>query len=167
MTVNAICPGWVLTPLVQEQVDARTQQDGLSNEEATRQLLSEKQPSLQFTTPQQLGELAVFLCSPAGDNIRGAHVHRGRRLDGAVTRRLQAQQVALILSASVTAGATPYDDKFIDHFLKPYTTTHRQEVGEMSDRSAGYRRCHACHMGRQDRRRSWPAVLASGNRGGR
>ncbi len=72
VTVNALCPGWVLTPLVQEQVDARAQQDRLSNEEATRQLLSEKQPSLQFTTPQQLGELAVFLCSPAGDNIRGA-----------------------------------------------------------------------------------------------
>jgi 3-hydroxybutyrate dehydrogenase len=72
VTVNALCPGWVLTPLVQEQVDARVQQDGLSNDEATRQLLSEKQPSLQFTTPQQLGELAVFLCSPAGDNIRGA-----------------------------------------------------------------------------------------------
>lgn len=61
-----------ITPLVQEQVDARVQQDGLSNDEATRQLLSEKQPSLQFTTPQQLGELVVFLCSPAGDNIRGA-----------------------------------------------------------------------------------------------
>ena len=72
VTVNAICPGWVLTPLVQEQVDARAQQDGLSNEEAARHLLGEKQPSLQFTTPQQLGEMAVFLCSPAGDNIRGA-----------------------------------------------------------------------------------------------
>jgi 3-hydroxybutyrate dehydrogenase len=72
ITVNAICPGWVLTPLVQKQVDARAQQEGLSNEEATRRLLGEKQPSLQFTTPEQLGELAVFLCSPAADNIRGA-----------------------------------------------------------------------------------------------
>jgi 3-hydroxybutyrate dehydrogenase len=71
VTVNAICPGWVLTPLVQKQVDARAAQAGLSDEEAKRQLLAEKQPSLQFTTPEQLAELAVFLCSPAADNIRG------------------------------------------------------------------------------------------------
>jgi 3-hydroxybutyrate dehydrogenase len=71
ITHNAICPGWVLTPLVQKQVDARAAQAGVSNEEAKRQLLVEKQPSLQFTTPEQLGELAVFLCSKAADNIRG------------------------------------------------------------------------------------------------
>jgi 3-hydroxybutyrate dehydrogenase len=75
ITVNAICPGWVLTPLVQRQVDARAAAGGLSNEEAKRQLLAEKQPSLQFTTPDQLGELAVFLCSPAADNIRGASLN--------------------------------------------------------------------------------------------
>jgi 3-hydroxybutyrate dehydrogenase len=75
ITVNAICPGWVLTPLVQKQVDARAAQEGISNEEAKRRLLGEKQPSLQFTTPEQLGELAVFLCSPAGDNIRGAAIN--------------------------------------------------------------------------------------------
>ena len=72
VTVNAICPGWVLTPLVQKQVDARAAADGVDGEEAKRRLLSEKQPSLQFTTPEQLGELAVFLCTPAADNIRGA-----------------------------------------------------------------------------------------------
>jgi 3-hydroxybutyrate dehydrogenase len=71
ITHNAICPGWVLTPLVQKQVDARAAQSGVSQDEAKRQLLAEKQPSLQFTTPEQLGELAVFLCSPAADNIRG------------------------------------------------------------------------------------------------
>ncbi|MBL8350983.1 MAG: 3-hydroxybutyrate dehydrogenase [Burkholderiaceae bacterium] len=71
ITHNAICPGWVLTPLVQKQVDARATQLGISNDEAKRQLLAEKQPSLQFTTPEQLGELAVFLCSPAADNVRG------------------------------------------------------------------------------------------------
>jgi 3-hydroxybutyrate dehydrogenase len=71
VTVNAICPGWVLTPLVQKQIDARAARDGLSDADAKRQLLAEKQPSLQFTTPEQLGELAVFLCSPAADNIRG------------------------------------------------------------------------------------------------
>ena len=75
ITVNAICPGWVLTPLVQRQVDARALQDQVSNEEAKRRLLAEKQPSLQFTTPEQLGELAVFLCSPAADNIRGAAIN--------------------------------------------------------------------------------------------
>ena len=75
ITVNAICPGWVLTPLVQRQVDARAQQDQVSNEEAKRRLLAEKQPSLQFTTPEQLGELTVFLCSPAADNIRGAAIN--------------------------------------------------------------------------------------------
>ena len=71
ITHNAICPGWVLTPLVQKQVDARASQAGISQDEAKRQLLAEKQPSLQFTTPEQLGALAVFLCSPAADNIRG------------------------------------------------------------------------------------------------
>jgi 3-hydroxybutyrate dehydrogenase len=71
VTVNAICPGWVLTPLVQKQVDARAAADGVVDAEAKRRLLAEKQPSLQFTTPEQLGGLAVFLCSPAADNIRG------------------------------------------------------------------------------------------------
>jgi 3-hydroxybutyrate dehydrogenase len=71
ITVNAICPGWVLTPLVQKQVDARAAADGVSNEEAKRRLLAEKQPSLQFTTPAELAELVVFLCSPAAQNVRG------------------------------------------------------------------------------------------------
>ena len=71
VTVNAICPGWVLTPLVQKQVDARAAKDGIDDAEAKRRLLAEKQPSLQFTTPEQLGELAVFLCSAAADNVRG------------------------------------------------------------------------------------------------
>jgi len=75
VTVNAICPGWVLTPLVQQQVDARAAKDGIDGEEAKRRLLADKQPSLQFTTPAQLGELAVFLCSPAADNIRGAAIN--------------------------------------------------------------------------------------------
>jgi 3-hydroxybutyrate dehydrogenase len=72
VTCNAICPGWVLTPLVQKQVDAKAQAQGISNAEATKQLLGEKEPSLQFTTPEELGELAVFFCSPAGNNVRGA-----------------------------------------------------------------------------------------------
>jgi 3-hydroxybutyrate dehydrogenase len=71
VTCNAICPGWVLTPLVQKQVDAKAAAQGISNEAATKQLLGEKEPSLQFTTPEELGSLAVFFCSPAGNNVRG------------------------------------------------------------------------------------------------
>jgi 3-hydroxybutyrate dehydrogenase len=71
VTCNAICPGWVLTPLVQKQIDAKALAQGISNEEASRQLLSEKEPSLSFTTPEDLGELAVFFCSSAGQNVRG------------------------------------------------------------------------------------------------
>ncbi len=71
VTCNAICPGWVLTPLVQKQVDARAAAGGVSVETATQQLLGEKEPSMQFTTPEELGALAVFLCSPAGNNVRG------------------------------------------------------------------------------------------------
>ena len=72
ITCNAICPGWVLTPLVQKQVDARAQNKSMSNEEAKRNLLMEKQPSGEFVTPEQLGALAVFLCSDAATQIRGA-----------------------------------------------------------------------------------------------
>ena len=71
ITCNAICPGWVLTPLVQKQVDAKAHELSLSNEEATKLLLGEKEPSMQFTTPEELGELAVFLCSTAANNVRG------------------------------------------------------------------------------------------------
>ena len=71
VTSNAICPGWVLTPLVQKQIDDRAARDGLSLAQAQNELLGEKQPSLQFTTVEQLGGLAVFLCSPAADQVRG------------------------------------------------------------------------------------------------
>ena len=72
ITCNAICPGWVLTPLVQKQVDARAHNKSLSQEAAKHELLIEKQPSAEFVTPEQLGELAVFLCSPAASQVRGA-----------------------------------------------------------------------------------------------
>ena len=71
VTCNAICPGWVLTPLVQKQVDAKAAAMGLSNEEAKKVLLQEKEPSMEFTTPEELGDLAVFFCSSAGNNVRG------------------------------------------------------------------------------------------------
>ena len=71
VTVNAICPGWVLTPLVQKQIDDRAKAEGKSVDQAKRELLADKQPSMQFTTPEELGELTVFLCSPAANNVRG------------------------------------------------------------------------------------------------
>ncbi len=71
VTANAICPGWVLTALVQKQIDDRAAREGITAAQAQIELLGEKQPSLQFTTVEQLGGLAVFLCSPAADQVRG------------------------------------------------------------------------------------------------
>ena len=71
ITVNAICPGWVLTPLVQKQINDRAAREGIAVARAEQDLLGEKQPSLQFTTPEQLGALAVFLCSEAAANVKG------------------------------------------------------------------------------------------------
>jgi 3-hydroxybutyrate dehydrogenase len=72
ITSNCICPGWVLTPLVQKQIDALAERKGLSGEDAARELLGEKQPSKRFVTPAQLGELAVFLSSDAASNMTGS-----------------------------------------------------------------------------------------------
>jgi 3-hydroxybutyrate dehydrogenase len=72
VTCNAICPGWVLTPLVQKQIDARAQASGQSTREAEIALLSEKQPMHQFTKPENIGALAVFLASDAAASITGS-----------------------------------------------------------------------------------------------
>jgi 3-hydroxybutyrate dehydrogenase len=71
ITCNAICPGWVLTPLVQQQVEARAKATGQTIEEAKIALLREKQPMLSFTTPGHLGALARFLCSDAAATMTG------------------------------------------------------------------------------------------------
>ncbi|MDC0745683.1 3-hydroxybutyrate dehydrogenase [Polyangium mundeleinium] len=71
VTCNAICPGWVLTPLVQKQVDDRAARDGISIDEAKRSLLAEKQPSSEFVTPERLAELVAFLCGEAASQVRG------------------------------------------------------------------------------------------------
>lgn len=72
ITANAICPGWVLTPLVERQVAARAEREGTSFDEAKHRLVAEKQPMARFTTPEQIGALAVFLCSDAAATITGA-----------------------------------------------------------------------------------------------
>ncbi|MBM4425157.1 MAG: 3-hydroxybutyrate dehydrogenase [Chloroflexi bacterium] len=74
ITCNAFCPGWVRTPLVETQIEARAKQLGLSIEEAARNLLSEKQPSQQFVQIDQIGQLVVFLCSDAAAQITGASI---------------------------------------------------------------------------------------------
>jgi 3-hydroxybutyrate dehydrogenase len=72
ITCNAICPGWVLTPLVQKQIDARAAASGRSIAETGVALVAEKHPSQEFVTPEQLAEVAVFLCSAAANQVRGA-----------------------------------------------------------------------------------------------
>ena len=71
ITCNAICPGWVLTPLVQKQIDTRAQAEGKPAETVQRELLAEKQPMLAFSTPEQIGALCVYLCSEAARTITG------------------------------------------------------------------------------------------------
>lgn len=71
VTCNAICPGWVLTPLVEKQIDALAQKQSISYEKASEELLLEKQPSKRFTGIDQLGDLAVFLCSDSASNMTG------------------------------------------------------------------------------------------------
>jgi 3-hydroxybutyrate dehydrogenase len=72
VTCNAICPGWVLTPLVQQQIEARARAQGIPVEQAREDLVREKQPMLDYTTPEKIGALAVFLCGEAASTITGA-----------------------------------------------------------------------------------------------
>lgn len=74
VTVNAICPGWVLTPLVEKQLRDRAEHDHLTVGEESDRLLREKQPMLKFSTPEQMGGVAVFLCSDAASTITGAPI---------------------------------------------------------------------------------------------
>ena len=71
ITCNAICPGWVLTPLVQKQIDDRASKEKIPVAQAKLELLSEKQPSLEFATAEEIGAATVFLCSEAAAQIRG------------------------------------------------------------------------------------------------
>jgi len=71
ITCNAICPGWVLTPLVQRQIEERAKLKSISISDATTELLMEKQPSGRFTTVEEISDLVLFLCSEATNNITG------------------------------------------------------------------------------------------------
>ena len=83
VTCNAICPGWVRTALVEKQIEALAQKNGVGIDEAAKELLAEKQPSLQFVTPKQLGGAAVFRASEAADQMTGTTL----TLDGGWTAR--------------------------------------------------------------------------------
>jgi 3-hydroxybutyrate dehydrogenase len=74
ITANAICPGWVLTPLVQKQIEARAEKESKSIEAVKAEFLAEKQPMLQFSTPEHIGATAVFLCSDGAATITGTPI---------------------------------------------------------------------------------------------
>lgn len=83
VTCNAICPGWVRTPLVEAQIQALAKKSGMAVEDAAKEMLKEKQPSLQFVTPEQLAGAAVFLASDAAAQMTGTTM----ALDGGWTAR--------------------------------------------------------------------------------
>jgi 3-hydroxybutyrate dehydrogenase len=74
VTCVTVCPGWVLTPLVEKQIAARAEKSGNSIEEETRLLVSEKHPSGQAATPDDMANLIAFLCSPAANQITGTEI---------------------------------------------------------------------------------------------
>jgi 3-hydroxybutyrate dehydrogenase len=74
ITVNAICPGWVLTPLVEKQLQDRAKEAGTDVETEKKKMLQETQPMLKFSTPDHIGATAVFLCSAGAETITGTSV---------------------------------------------------------------------------------------------
>ncbi|MCV6586535.1 MAG: 3-hydroxybutyrate dehydrogenase [Marinibacterium sp.] len=74
ITVNAICPGYVLTPLVEKQIPATMEEYNMSREDVVRNVLLARQPSKEFATVEQLGGTCVFLCSDAAAQITGTTI---------------------------------------------------------------------------------------------
>ena len=74
ITANAICPGYVLTPLVEKQIPATMEKYGMDREQVIREVMLARQPSKHFATPGQIGGTAVFLCSAAADQITGTTI---------------------------------------------------------------------------------------------
>lgn len=81
ITANAICPGWVLTPLIQKQIDDIAAKEGVTIEKASEKLLLEKQPNARFATAAEIGGLVLYLCSDVARNITGTTLS----IDGAWT----------------------------------------------------------------------------------
>ncbi len=74
ITANAICPGYVLTPLVEAQIPDTAKKYDMTEEEAKEKVILERQPSKEFATTEQIGGTAVFLCSSAADQITGTTI---------------------------------------------------------------------------------------------
>ncbi len=74
VTCNAICPGWVMTPLVEKQIADKAKANGTTIKEETLKLVAEKQPNKRFTTPEEIGALVIYLCSDAAQGITGAAI---------------------------------------------------------------------------------------------
>ena len=74
VTVNCVCPGWTETAIIQPQIDARAQALGASRDDAVRDLLREKQPSLRTSLPEEIARVVVWLCEPAAHNLTGAAI---------------------------------------------------------------------------------------------
>jgi 3-hydroxybutyrate dehydrogenase len=74
VTVNCVCPGWTETAIIQPQIDARAQALGVPREDAVRDLLREKQPSLRTSLPEEIARVVLWLCEPAAHNLTGAAI---------------------------------------------------------------------------------------------
>ena len=74
ITANAVCPGYVLTPLVEAQIPATMKEYNMSRDEVVEKVLLDRQPSKQFATVEQMGGVVVFLCSPAAEQITGTTI---------------------------------------------------------------------------------------------
>ncbi|OYW52343.1 MAG: 3-hydroxybutyrate dehydrogenase, partial [Rhodobacterales bacterium 12-65-15] len=74
ITANAVCPGYVLTPLVEAQIPDQMKAHKMDRETVIREVLLDRQPSKQFATVAQIGGTVVYLCSPAADQVTGTTI---------------------------------------------------------------------------------------------